>query len=58
MGLKLFQMFHKNGSIKSEVVYKNDKPATNWKYFNEEGKIERIDIYKDGKFFYEKYLDN
>ena len=30
----LFQMFHKNGSLKSEVIYKNDKPSTNWIYYD------------------------
>ena len=53
----LFKMYHKNGSIKSKVIYKNDKPFTNWVYFNEDGKKEREDIYKNGKFFYEKYFD-
>ena len=51
-----FQMFHKNGQIKSEVVYSNGKPASNWMYYDEYGKKERVDIYEDGKFFYEKYF--
>ena len=37
----LFQMFHKNGQIRSEVTYKNDKPSTNWTYYNENGEVER-----------------
>ncbi len=52
----LFQMFHKNGEVKSEVIYKDDKPSTNWVYFDKNGEKERVDIYKDGKFFYEKYF--
>ena len=52
----LCQMFHKNGKVRSEVIYKNDKAFSNWVYFDEKGDKERIDIYKDGKFFYEKYL--
>ena len=50
-------MFFKNGSLKSKVVYKNNKPVTNWIYYNEQGKKEREDIYKNGKFFYEKHFD-
>tara|TARA_B100000886_G_scaffold330117_1_gene280229 strand:- start:252 stop:788 length:537 start_codon:yes stop_codon:yes gene_type:complete len=53
----LFLMFHKNGKMKSKVTYKNNLPATNWIYYNEEGKEERIDIYENGKFFYEKHLN-
>tara|TARA_Y100000766_G_C18534916_1_gene425455 strand:- start:23 stop:556 length:534 start_codon:yes stop_codon:yes gene_type:complete len=53
----LFQMFHQNGSLKSEVFYKDDKPSTNWVYYNENGEKVRIDIYKDGKFFYEKHIN-
>ena len=53
----LFQMFHKSGKLKSEVTYKNNKPSTDWVYYDEKGKKERIDIYKDGKFIYEKHLD-
>ena len=41
-------MFHKNGSLKSEVFYKNDKPLNNWIYYDENGKKEREDIYEDG----------
>ena len=52
----LFQMFHKNGQIRSEVTYKNDKPSTNWTYYDENGEVERIDVYRNGKFFYEKHL--
>ena len=52
----LFQMFHKNGQIRSEVTYKNDKPISNWTYYDENGEVERIDIYRNGKFFYEKHL--
>ena len=52
----LFKMFHENGSLKSEVFYKDDKPSTNWTYYNEKGEKVRVDIYKDGKFFYEKYI--
>ena len=48
-------MFHKNGSLKSEVVYENDKPSTNWIYYDENGKKEKEDVYENGKFFYEKY---
>ena len=33
-----FQMFHKNGALKSEVVYKNDKPSTNWIYYDKDGR--------------------
>lgn len=51
-----FKMFHKNGKIKSEVVYSEGKPASNWIFYDEHGKKERIDIYEDGKFFYEKYF--
>ena len=50
-------MFHKNGSVKSEVVYKNDKPSTNWIYYDEYGKKEKEDVYENGKFFYEKYFE-
>ena len=53
----LFRMFHKNGEVRSEVIYKNDKPSSNWTYFDENGKKEKVDIYKDGKFFYEEYFD-
>ncbi len=53
----LFRMYHKNGAIKSEVLYENDRPASNWVYYDENGKKERIDFYEDGKFFYEKYFD-
>ena len=49
-------MFHKNGQIRSEVTYKNDKPSSNWTYYDEKGEIERIDIYRNRKFFYEKHL--
>ena len=59
-GLKkdgLFEMFHQNGELRSKVFYKNNKPNTNWLYFDEEGKKIREDVYKDGKFFYEKYFD-
>ena len=38
----LFQMFHKNGALKSEVVYKrNDKPSTNWIYYDKDGRKEK-----------------
>ena len=50
-------MFHKNGNLRSSVTYKNDMPATNWTYYDEIGEIERIDIYKNGKFIYEKHLN-
>ena len=53
----LFEMFHKNGNLRSSVTYKNDMPATNWTYYDEIGEIERIDIYKNGKFIYEKHLN-
>ena len=53
----VFRMYHKNGKIRSEVLYENDKPASNWIFFDESGKKEREDVYKDGKFFYEKYFD-
>ena len=53
----LFRMYHKNGAIKSEVLNENDRPASNWVYYDENGKKERIDFYEDGKFFYEKYFD-
>ena len=52
----IFQMFHKNGKIHSEVTLKNGEPITNWVYFDDTGEKERIDIYKDGQFFYEKHL--
>ena len=52
-----FQMFHKNGALKSEVVYKNDKPSTNWIYYDKDGRKEKEDVYKNGKFIYEKYFE-
>lgn len=52
----LFRMFHSNGSIMSEVTYGKGKPVSNWVYFDENGKKERIDIYQNGKFFYEKHF--
>ena len=55
-GIKKITKFHKNGQIISEVTYKNDKPSTNWTYYDENGEVERIDIYRNGKFFYEKHL--
>ena len=29
----VFRMYHKNGKIRSEVLYENDKPASNWIFF-------------------------
>ena len=52
----LFLMFHKNGQMKSKVTYKDNQPSTNWIYYNEDGEKVRIDIYENGKFFYEKHL--
>ncbi len=52
-----FQMFHKNGALKSEVIYKNDKPSTNWIYYDKDGRKEKEDVYKNGKFIYEKYFE-
>ena len=53
----LFKMYHQNGNVKSEVMYKDNKPSTNWVYFDDKGNKERIDIYKNGKFIYEKHLN-
>ena len=53
----LFLMFHANGQMKSKVTYEDNVPSTNWIYYNEDGEKERIDIYKNGKFFYEKHLN-
>ena len=53
----LFKMYHQNGNVKSEVIYKDNKPSTNWVYFDDKGNKERIDIYKNGKFIYEKHLN-
>ena len=30
---------------------------SNWIYYNKDGEKERIDIYENGKFFYEKHLN-
>ena len=46
-----FQMFHKNGQIKSEVVYSNGKPASNWMYYDEYGKKEKWIFMKMENFF-------
>ena len=46
-----FQMFHKNGQIKSEVVYSNGKPASNWMYYDEYGKKEKRIFMKMENFF-------
>ena len=40
----------------SEVTYGDGKPVSNWIYFNENGEKERVDIYQNGKFFYEKHF--
>ena len=52
-----FQMFHNNGALKSEVIYKNDKPITNWIYYDKDGRKEKEDVYQNGKFIYEKYFE-
>lgn len=53
----LFLMFHENGQMKSKVTYKDNVPSSNWIYYNKDGEKERIDIYENGKFFYEKHLN-
>ncbi len=54
----IFRMFYPNGSVESEVTYRNGKPVTNWLYFDENGKKESVKIYENGKFIYEKILKN
>ena len=42
---------YKNGQIKSEVVYSNGKPASNWMYYDEYGKKEKWIFMKMENFF-------
>ena len=53
----LFQMFHSNGKLESEVTFGDGKPITNWFYYNELGVKEKVKIYENGIFIYEKNLE-
>ena len=41
--------------LESEVTYGNGKPITNWVYFDKRKK-DRVKIYENGTFIYEKYI--
>jgi len=52
----IFRMYYPDGSVESEVTYGNGKPITNWVYFDKNGKKDRVKIYENGTFIYEKYI--
>ncbi len=53
----VFRMYYPDGTVESEVTYGNGKPITNWVYFDKNGEKERVKIYENGTFIYEKYLE-
>ena len=52
----MFRMYYPDGSVESEVTYGNGKPITNWVYFDKNGNKERVKVYENGTFIYEKYV--
>ena len=52
----IFRMYYPDGSVESEVTYGNGKPITNWVYFDKNGNKERVKVYENGTFIYEKYV--
>lgn len=48
-GLKTVTEKHKNGKVKAqEQKNADDNQEGTWKYFNEAGKLERVENYKNG----------
>ena len=38
-----------NGRLNIKSTYKDDKRESEWLYYNEDGQLEKTEIYKDGK---------
>jgi hypothetical protein len=45
----LFRSWYENGNLESELFYKDEKWDGEQKYYNTDGKLEQIQIYKDGE---------
>ena len=41
--------WYENGNKKNEFIFKNNKAEGEWKYFNEDGTISKIEKYKNGR---------
>jgi antitoxin component YwqK of YwqJK toxin-antitoxin module len=41
--------WHENGNIKAETYYDMNRPINLWKYFDEEGSLEKTERYENGK---------
>jgi len=51
-GLKTFKVFYKNGVLKMSGFKKNNLPDSLWHYFDENGKLSYIVLYRNNKLIY------
>jgi len=45
--------YYANGKVSSTGCFKDGSKVKKWKYFSEEGKVDKIEIYKKGKLYKE-----